>query len=112
MLVLSRRAGESIRIGPDVEIRILQVRGSGPSAVVRVGVVAPANVKVLRSEVVEAVMEENRRAAASGSGHLARVAEALAGLTSPGVEGSGRPPGHAETEPNAGGGPSATDTSS
>ncbi|MFO7173661.1 MAG: carbon storage regulator [Bacillota bacterium] len=76
MLVLSRRAGESILIGDQIEIRVLQVRGSGPSAVVRLGIVAPPEVKVLRAEVVEAVREENRLAARP----LGIQPEALQGL--------------------------------
>lgn len=106
MLVLSRRAGEGIRIGPDVEIRVLQVRGSGPSGVVRVGVVAPPHVKVLRSEVWEAVLEENRRAATSVPGHLVQAAEALAGVVSVGASGLESPVGRHDEEPEADGTPS------
>ncbi|BDG61741.1 carbon storage regulator [Caldinitratiruptor microaerophilus] len=63
MLVLSRRVDESILIGEGIEVRILQVRGAGASAVVRVGITAPPDVKVLRSEVVDAVRAENAVAA-------------------------------------------------
>jgi carbon storage regulator len=47
MLVLSRRIGESIRIGPDIVIRVLGVKGSQ----VRIGVDAPKDVEVHREEV-------------------------------------------------------------
>ena len=47
MLVIRRRAGESLFIGDGVEIRILEV---GPSQV-KIGINAPKEVTVLRSEV-------------------------------------------------------------
>ena len=59
MLVLSRRAGESIRIGEDIEVHLLEVRGD----TVRVGIQAPKSVKVWRNELFEAVAMENKAAA-------------------------------------------------
>ena len=61
MLVLSRRAGESIVIGNDVVITILEVRGGQ----IRIGVDAPRNLAVHRAEIYEQVQAENRAAAAS-----------------------------------------------
>jgi carbon storage regulator len=49
MLVIRRRAGESLFIGEDVEIRILEM---GPSQV-KLGIEAPKDITVLRSEVRE-----------------------------------------------------------
>lgn len=63
MLVLSRRVEESVLIGDGIEVRILQVRGSGASAVVRIGITAPPDVKVLRAEVEAAIRAENAVAA-------------------------------------------------
>lgn len=63
MLVLSRRPNETIMIGDDIEITIVQVRGSGDQAVVRIGITAPRNVTVLRKEVYDEVAEANRQAA-------------------------------------------------
>ena len=54
MLIVRRRAGESIRIGDDIEIQILE---AGPQRV-KLGVVAPAAVPVVRSEVL-LVKEQN-----------------------------------------------------
>ncbi len=59
MLVLSRRAGESIRIGEDIEVHLLEVRGD----TVRMGIQAPKSVKVWRNELFEAVASENKAAA-------------------------------------------------
>ena len=49
MLVLTRRSGETILIGDDIEITILAVDGSQ----VRVGVDAPEDVKILRGELLD-----------------------------------------------------------
>ena len=59
MLVLSRRTGESIMIGDEVVVTVLEVRGD----VVRVGVQAPREVKVHREEVYREVAEANKGAA-------------------------------------------------
>ena len=48
MLVLSRSRYESIRIGENIEIKVLDVRGGR----VRLGIVAPAEVRVVRHELV------------------------------------------------------------
>lgn len=62
MLVLTRRLNESILIGEDIEIQIVQVRGSGGQAVVRVGINAPKHVTVLRKEVYDEVVAANKQA--------------------------------------------------
>lgn len=59
MLVLSRRPGQSILIGRDVEIVVL----SSDGLQVRLGVRAPREVMVLRSELVKQVEDENQLAA-------------------------------------------------
>lgn len=51
MLVLSRQQGERITIGDDVEVEVLDIRGDK----VRLGIVAPREVPVHRSEVAEAI---------------------------------------------------------
>ena len=58
MLVLSRRLGERIVIGPDIEVVVLSAEGGQ----VRLGVQAPRDVTVLRSELLAQVGAENRRA--------------------------------------------------
>jgi len=49
MLILSRRVGESLRIGSDVAITVLRVKGNQ----VRLGVDAPKSVSVQREEISE-----------------------------------------------------------
>lgn len=58
MLVLSRKKNESIMIGDHIEIKVLAVEGEQ----VKLGIVAPKTVKVHRSEVFEAIQEQNREA--------------------------------------------------
>ena len=59
MLILSRKIDEKIRIGDDITISIIEIRGDQ----VKVGVEAPRNVKVYRQEVFDAIQTENKSAA-------------------------------------------------
>jgi len=65
MLVLTRRLNESILIGDGIEVKIVQVRGTGDQAVVRLGISAPREVTVFRKEVYDEVVAANRAAARS-----------------------------------------------
>ena len=69
MLVLSRRVGESVMIGDDVVLTVVEVRGD----IVRLGIDAPRDVKVHREEVYREVEAANR-AAATGTGDLSAAA--------------------------------------
>jgi carbon storage regulator len=60
MLVLSRQRDETIMIGDDVELTIVDIRGDK----VRIGIKAPATVAVHRKEVYDAIRQENQQAAA------------------------------------------------
>jgi len=60
MLLLTRKLGENIRIGDDVKITIVEVKGNH----VKLGIDAPPSVKVHREEIYERIQEENRRAQA------------------------------------------------
>ena len=60
MLVLSRKKGETIMIGNDIEVKVLAVDGDQ----VKIGIVAPESVKVHRSEVFESIQQQNRAALA------------------------------------------------
>ncbi len=59
MLVLSRQRDQSIIIGDDVVITIVDVRGDK----VKLGIQAPKEISVHRQEVYEAIQRENRQAA-------------------------------------------------
>lgn len=58
MLVLSRKAGETIWIGEDVEIVISEVKGEQ----VKVGIRAPRNIDVIRGELRQDISESNTEA--------------------------------------------------
>jgi carbon storage regulator len=55
MLVLSRKPGEAIRIGDDIEISVIEVRGD----TVRIGINAPRTVPVFRMELLAEVAKTN-----------------------------------------------------
>ena len=59
MLVVSRRAGESVVIGDDVSVSVLEVRGD----VVRIGIDAPRSVAVHRAELLAQLAQSNQEAA-------------------------------------------------
>ena len=59
MLVLSRQRDETIMIGDDIEITIVDIRGDK----VRLGINAPTHIPVHRKEVYDAIQAENRAAA-------------------------------------------------
>ncbi|MDR0554357.1 MAG: carbon storage regulator CsrA [Treponema sp.] len=61
MLILSRKVNEKIIIGEEISISIIDIRGDQ----VRLGVNAPKTVKVFRQEVFDAILLENKAAAAS-----------------------------------------------
>jgi len=76
MVVLTRRIGERLRIGADIELVVLDVRGRD----VRLGVSAPSNVTIHREEIYLKIQDANRTAAAGQPGltdALARAARAL-----------------------------------
>lgn len=58
MLVLSRQRDETIMIGDDIEVTVVDIRGDK----VRLGINAPKEIAVHRKEVYEAIRRENREA--------------------------------------------------
>ncbi len=73
MLVLSRRVGESIVIGDDVTVTVLEVRGD----VVRIGINAPRSVAVHREELLRELEESNRASASPSDAAIASLARAV-----------------------------------
>lgn len=61
MLALSRKQGESIVIGNNIEITVLEAK----SDQVKVGISAPKSVPVYRKEIYAQIQEENREAVAN-----------------------------------------------
>ena len=54
MLTLTRKVGESIRIGDDIEIVVKEIRRNH----VRIGILAPKEVKIFREEVYKNIVDE------------------------------------------------------
>lgn len=102
MLLLTRKLGENIRIGDDVKITIVEVKGNH----VKLGIDAPPSVKVHREEIYERIQQENRRAQAAleagGSGTANGPARPSGSAT--GVPGQGVP-----SKPSENGGHSGSD---
>lgn len=73
MLVLSRQRDETIMIGDDIEITVVDIRGDK----VRLGITAPPSVPVHRKEVYEAIKRENRDAARVNLDDLGKADEKL-----------------------------------
>ncbi|MCD6365730.1 MAG: carbon storage regulator CsrA [Planctomycetes bacterium] len=70
MLVLSRQRDETIIIGDDIEITIVDIRGEK----VRLGISAPSHISVHRKEVYEAIKRESQ-ASGDSTGHVASLAD-------------------------------------
>jgi len=88
MLLLTRKLGENIRIGDDVKITIVEVKGNH----VKLGIDAPPSVKVHREEIYERIQQENRRAQALQAGGGVSPAAGTGGAGSPASPASGPSP--------------------
>ncbi len=59
MLALARKVNQSIIIGNDIEITLLEIKGDQ----VKIGINAPKSVPIYRKEIYEQIQEENKKAA-------------------------------------------------
>ncbi|MED4976989.1 carbon storage regulator CsrA [Heyndrickxia faecalis] len=75
MLILSRKKGESIQIGDDIEITIAAIHGDQ----VKIGINAPKHVEIHRKEVYLDIQEENANAAKNIEGLLHLLAQSKKG---------------------------------
>jgi carbon storage regulator len=73
MLVLTRKLGETIRIGDTITVKIVDLDGRH----VKLGIEAPKNVSVNREEIYERIQRENRAASISKDQGLENIAQAL-----------------------------------
>lgn len=58
MLVLTRKSGETVMLGEDIQVKIVSVDGDQ----VKIGIEAPRAMKIYRREVYEAIQQENEAA--------------------------------------------------
>ena len=73
MLVLTRKLGETIRIGDTITVKIVDLDGRH----VKLGIEAPKNVAVNREEIYEKIQRENRAASISKDQGLENIAQVL-----------------------------------
>ncbi len=73
MLVLSRRVGESVAIGDDVVVTVLEARGD----VIRIGIAAPRSVAVHRAELLVELERSNQQAASPSEDAVKSLSDAL-----------------------------------
>lgn len=69
MLILTRKHNESIMVGDNIEIVVLEIKGDQ----IKLGVQAPKNVKVYRGEVYKEIQGENKEAANTINANLAEI---------------------------------------
>jgi len=79
MLVLSRQRDETIIIGDEIEITVVDIRGDK----VRLGINAPRDVQVHRKEVYDAIKRENAESAGLAANDLAAADESLRRMKRP-----------------------------
>jgi len=73
MLILTRKAGESITIGDDIKIHVIEIKGKQ----VRLGIEAPKKYSIHREEVYIRIHEENQRAASKAPLTLKTIGDFL-----------------------------------
>jgi len=77
LLILTRKVGETVAIGDDVKVQVVDVKGRQ----VRLGITAPAACAVHREEVFQRIQEQNRQSVDPAPSDLAAVAGLLGKLT-------------------------------
>jgi len=104
MLTLTRKVGETIRIGDDIEIVVKEIRKNQ----VRIGIVAPKHVKIYREEIYDNIVAEKRAAKRAPTGKKAPAKQRAAhqsGSPKPFSTGSGDGNGDDQSDQAVGGDP-------
>lgn len=82
MLVLTRKLGESVTIGDNIKISVIDIKGRQ----VRLGIEAPPEMTIHREEIYAKIQEENQRAAMMKSVNMEKLARIFPGGGKPGKE--------------------------
>jgi carbon storage regulator len=77
LLILTRKIGETVAIGDEVKVQVVEVKGRQ----VRLGITAPASLAVHREEVFQRIQEQNRRSTEISLNDLEVLADLLAGTS-------------------------------
>jgi carbon storage regulator len=75
MLVLTRKLGESVTIGDNIKISVIDIKGRQ----VRLGIEAPPEMTIHREEIYAKIQEENQRAAMMKSVNMEKLARIFPG---------------------------------
>lgn len=75
MLILTRKNGQSIHIGDDITVTVKEIRGNQ----IRIGVEAPANVKIFRDEIYSQITQQNKIASSPGDASIDSLAQVTGG---------------------------------
>lgn len=71
MLILTRKLGESINIGDEIKVTVLECQGKQ----VRLGIIAPKNVQVHREEIYDKIQDENKKASTVSKANIIEIAK-------------------------------------
>jgi carbon storage regulator len=73
LLILTRKVGESVAIGDDIQVSVVEIKGTQ----VKLGIRAPKDVTVHREEIYLKIQEENRRASQVSTDTLGSVEDLI-----------------------------------
>jgi len=83
VLVLTRRCGESVIIADDIKVTIISVDTKAGRAYVKLGITAPADLKIYREEIYEEIKRENEAASGATLTDFAALARAWRQMKAP-----------------------------
>jgi carbon storage regulator len=91
MLILTRKPGESLYIGDNVKVTIVEMKGNQ----IRVGIEAPADLRIYREEIYLQILDENKKAAEGMllDSSLDQLSGGWKGVSKGPEEGPGKPAG-------------------
>jgi len=73
MLVLTRKSNESLKLGDDITITVVEIKGGS----VRLGIEAPGSMRIFRKELYDKIREENLLSASAMEGEISKINKAL-----------------------------------